>query len=748
MPTNNKIIAGQHALAAFISKLPEAIIICDTKGIVMLHDDQAVGLLNENFNHASPGRNLKNKSITQFIDKQLIEHSLDELNEQLKENLGNPSSGFLLQRSGKVLEVLIVPILGDLDEFQGFVTIIKDITKQTRAERKIESFLKTLSKNARSPMASIRAAIEAMRAFPGMELKKQMQFKEIIYNEAIVLSDLLDRAQEEYTSLTRIQKALKPVRVIEFIKTFKRRYGDTFELRLDKKDSEKAEAPFIMADMYRLMTAVCHVLSNLNAHTGESAFFVSWMKDQKIIQIDISWAGKPVGPRTVKEWEQEHVDYHQEGVRFTLLDILNQHQIVVLTDRYDGKNSNRAYLRLFIPEADQELSGKIESDPIIPESRVEFDDIEQFAVNDYSRDLDNRLLTELSYTALIRKINSAGSLEEIIGKHSQLPRLIHAMLTGGMKIRTVTWLVTAFSDAILNKLMAFAMDELGSAPVPFAFVTLGSEGRMEQTLKTDQDNAIIFQDPGKNQSKEALQAYFLKLGDKVCTWLDQAGFDFCQGGIMAKNPKWCQPLSVWKSYFSSWIHAPSPETLLHTSIFFDFRFAYGNEQITLDLLNTLETTLSGWTGFFRNMAENAVYFTPPIGFLGRFLTESKGPYKNCLDIKMANLPIIDFARIYALKHGVRETSTQDRLYQLYLKKVLNRADYNVMEQAYSFNMQIRFMGQISSLLKQNMKPTNYINPKELSSIERKMLKEVLLSIKNIQSRIRLDFIGAAEQSLG
>ncbi|MBU1343970.1 MAG: hypothetical protein KKE44_16085, partial [Proteobacteria bacterium] len=164
-------------------------------------------------------------------------------------------------------------------------------------------------------------------------------------------------------------------------------------------------------------------------------------------------------------------------------------------------------------------------------------------------ELDDRLLTELSYTSLIREINQANALEEVIGKHSQLPRLIHSMITNGTKIRTVTWLVTAFSDAILNKIFEFALMEVGPSPVPFAFITLGSEGRKEQTLKTDQDNAIVFMDPDSKKSEALVQAYFLKLGEKVCMWLDQAGYDYCNGGIMAKNPKWCQPLSVWKNYF-------------------------------------------------------------------------------------------------------------------------------------------------------------------------------------------------------
>ena len=147
------------------------------------------------------------------------------------------------------------------------------------------------------------------------------------------------------------------------------------------------------------------------------------------------------------------------------------------------------------------------------------------------------------------------------------------------------------------------------------------------------------------------------------------------------------------------------------------------------------------------MAENAVYFKPPIGFFGNLQVRSKGPHKHCMDIKMANTPIVDFARIYALKHHIKETSTQDRLYKLYIKRILSRHEYNELDQAYSFNMQLRFMGQIQAILGQNIKAHNYISPRQLSSIEKRMLKEVLKKIKAIQAKLTFDFIGATDQGI-
>ncbi|MFO8084888.1 MAG: DUF294 nucleotidyltransferase-like domain-containing protein [Desulfobacterales bacterium] len=354
------------------------------------------------------------------------------------------------------------------------------------------------------------------------------------------------------------------------------------------------------------------------------------------------------------------------------------------------------------------------------------------------RDLLNA--QEQSPFFLIREISEAVSLESIIDKHSRLPGVIKTLIHGGAKAKNVTRLITTISDTILKKLIDFAIKDLGEPPARFAFMIMGSEGRKEQTLKTDQDNAIVYEDIS-GQSEKQVNAYFLQLGEKVCTWLDQAGYDFCEGDNMAKNPKWCQPLSVWKDYFSSWIYSGGPEELLKSSIFFDFKCAYGDNKIIEELRQFLSDSLVGWAGFFRNMAENALYFKPPIGFFRNFVVESKGRHQDALDIKAAMQPIVDFARIYALKSKIDETNTQDRLFQLYLKKALPWHDYNELDQAYSFMMQLRFVRQITAIMDENAKPDNYIRPKKLSRIEQTMLKEIFKRVEKLQAKLGFEFTG-------
>lgn len=143
------------------------------------------------------------------------------------------------------------------------------------------------------------------------------------------------------------------------------------------------------------------------------------------------------------------------------------------------------------------------------------------------------------------------------------------------------------------------------------------------------------------------------------------------------------------------------------------------------------------------MVENAVYFRPPLGAFGRFQLEKTGPHKKCMDIKMAAMPIVDFARIYALKLGIYETATPDRLFAIYEKGGLTRQAYNELDQAYSLLTQLRFRSQIRRLIGEKTTADNFVNPRSLTPMERQMLKQVLKGVKGVQDRLKVDFMGAA-----
>ncbi len=341
---------------------------------------------------------------------------------------------------------------------------------------------------------------------------------------------------------------------------------------------------------------------------------------------------------------------------------------------------------------------------------------------------------------IVREIASALSREELREKQARIPGLVQNLISSGAKAENVTRLIATVSDAILQRLIEIALEQNGPPPEPFVFMIMGSEGRREQTLKTDQDNAIIFRDVPDDRLP-IVQNYFLTLGETVCTWLDEIGYAFCKGGVMAMNPNWCQPLSVWCDKFSDWIHTAEAEDLLHSSIFFDFRGAYGDFGLIDQLRRHLSDSLQGWSGFFRHLTENALHFKPPLGFFRNFVVESKGEHRNAFDIKQAMLPVVDFARIHALKNGIEETNTMDRLYQLHEGGHLTGKDYNDISRSYSFLMQLRFVRQITAIIEENGPPDNYINPKNLSRIEQTMLKEIFKRVEDFQAKMSFEFTG-------
>ena len=341
---------------------------------------------------------------------------------------------------------------------------------------------------------------------------------------------------------------------------------------------------------------------------------------------------------------------------------------------------------------------------------------------------------------LIRMISTAATIEEIITQHNHLPQLIRTLVSSGANADNLTHFITTISDAILKKVMQFTHDRMGPPPAKFAFMIMGSEGRGEQTLKTDQDNAIVFEDVPESRMKE-VSDYFLQFGETANDLLNQAGYAFCEGGVMAKNPKLCQPLAVWKTRFSDWIHAAEAEDLLHASIFFDFRLGYGDGSLISSLREHLFDSLQGWAGFFWHLSENALHFKPPLGFFRNFVVESKGEHRDKFDIKSAMTPIVDFARIYALRHKVEETNTLKRLSHLRLKDVISQNEYEELEKAYSFLMQLRLVRQVTAIVDERKKPDNYINPKSLTRIEQRMLKEIFARIENFQKKLEVDFIG-------
>jgi len=334
---------------------------------------------------------------------------------------------------------------------------------------------------------------------------------------------------------------------------------------------------------------------------------------------------------------------------------------------------------------------------------------------------------------LLGEIEKAQSPEELKDCGVKLPHLIRSLLDAGTRVEHVTRIMSSVADAMTARLIGLAEAELGPPPVPYTFVAFGSVARGEQTLATDQDNAIIYAD-----GVEA-QAYFLQLGEKVCGWLDQVGYRRCKGETMASNPKWCQPLSRWRQYFTDCVTAANPQDLLDVNIFFDFRCAYGEPGHIIQLRQHLQQLLEpGQAVFFFHLAQSTLQFKAPLGFFGNIQLESGGEHPAAFNIKSAIIPLVNFVRMYALRHHLAETNTLERLARLRDQGVLVPSSHDELVQAYTALMQLRLTHQ-GAQVSRGEAPDNYINLAELTQLERSLLKKVFADIAVFQARLETDF---------
>jgi PAS domain S-box-containing protein len=343
---------------------------------------------------------------------------------------------------------------------------------------------------------------------------------------------------------------------------------------------------------------------------------------------------------------------------------------------------------------------------------------------------------------MLDQLRNASSPAEVARLNQALPAIVRSMVEGGARAGMVNRFITLNSDAVLDVLCRLGIAEIGPPPCPFVFLILGSEGRHEQTLCTDQDNALVFADVPEDQLKPTTD-YFLQLSTLVCQHLHDAGYHFCRGNVMAKNPRWCMPLSAWKRTFAGWIGTLESDDLLQAKIFFDFRPGYGDPSLTDDLRSFLKQELATRPRFFAQLARNVLLYTAPLGVFGQFLLETTPDGRKGVNIKNAMTPLTDFARIYALRHGVDETNTTRRLHRLRELEVLRTENCQEILEVHASLMQIRIENQVRALA-DGRPPDNLVDPSRLTHLELRLLKEAFTEIRHFQSRLGYDFTGMAE----
>lgn len=337
---------------------------------------------------------------------------------------------------------------------------------------------------------------------------------------------------------------------------------------------------------------------------------------------------------------------------------------------------------------------------------------------------------------LIKEVKRAETAEKLRDIRLKAQGLMKRYLDQHIPIGFVSKIVSAINEAITQKAISLSIDEMqGQPPVAFSWLSLGSQGRAEQLLLTDQDNALVYADVALEDEAKT-KAYFLKLAQMVTIKLNIVGFEFCPAQMMASNPKWCLSLSEWNNQFNDWVTKPDEDKIMLCTIFFDYEKAYGDSALVEQMSESIFNSIDSYTIFLNFLALNAIKNPPPLSFFRQFLVESSGEHKDLFDIKArAMMPLVDSARLLVLSKNIKDhNNTIERFKKLAELEPQNGDVYNACIDAFKILLRFRTVEG----LKQG-DSGRFIDLKSLSKANRLKLKGCFGSIKDIQELIKVRF---------
>ncbi|MGB5820622.1 MAG: DUF294 nucleotidyltransferase-like domain-containing protein [Saonia sp.] len=337
---------------------------------------------------------------------------------------------------------------------------------------------------------------------------------------------------------------------------------------------------------------------------------------------------------------------------------------------------------------------------------------------------------------LFKEVKRAKTADKLYTVRQKVQQLLNGYLDQQIPISFITKIVSAINDALVQRAIDLSLEEMDTPPpIRFGWLMLGSQGRKEQLLLTDQDNALVFEDVSK-ADYDYTKDYFLRLARCITKKLNIIGFEYCPADMMASNPKWCMSLSEWKKQFNSWITQPDEDKIMLSTIFFDYHLVYGHHELVDQLSESIFKSIDSYEIFLNFLGLNALKNPPPLSFFRQFLVEQGGEHKDQFDIKArAIMPLVDAARLLILSHKiVGHNSTVLRFEELMRLEPQNKDLYTFCIDA--FEILLRFRTQQG--LKKN-DSGRFIDLKTLSKIDRLKLKGCFTPIKGIQELIRVRF---------
>ncbi len=346
---------------------------------------------------------------------------------------------------------------------------------------------------------------------------------------------------------------------------------------------------------------------------------------------------------------------------------------------------------------------------------------------------DLMMLQGTSPLSVAREIENQNTIDGLIPAAKKIDKTVSLLVREGARAGNITRIITEINDRLLKKVLEITESRMGPPPRSYCFIVFGSEGRKEQTFKTDQDNAIIYGD-GDGGGGDP-DSYFHEFAVRAKDALVRCGFPVCKADYMASNPRWCRSLGEWKKYFSDWINRPSPEAILQSLIFFDFRPVYGDVLLAEKLRAFLGREIKDKDLFLAHMAGTVVKNRPPLDFFGQIRCEKKGNNQGKFDLKINALcPIIDAARLSALEMKVYNTSTLERLLELRDRQGTVSRFSTELEQAFEFLLALRLKHQFEQIQK-GIDPDNHLDPACLGTMDKAQLKESFKLILSVQEAV-------------
>lgn len=337
---------------------------------------------------------------------------------------------------------------------------------------------------------------------------------------------------------------------------------------------------------------------------------------------------------------------------------------------------------------------------------------------------------------LIKKVYRAKDVNSLKYIREKTSNLLQGYMEQNIPITFISKIISEINEAITIKAIELSLEEMDKQPpVRFGWLALGSQGRKEQLLMTDQDNALVFEDVPPEKYQPTKQ-YFLQLAKKVTEKLNDVGFEYCPADMMASNPKWCLSLSEWKNQFDAWIKTPTEDAMMMCTIFFDYDLVYGDKKLVNEMSDSIYESINSFEIFLNFMGRNALRNPPPIGFFRQFLVEDDGKHKDQFDIKSrALMPLVDAARLLTLSHSIKDkNNTVSRFKKLIKVEPKNQDLY--LSCIDSFNILLQFRTQQGLT---NNDSGRYVDLNKLSKSEKLSLKGCFKPIRDVQDLLNIRY---------